>query len=487
MVVLTKRPTCPIPRFARLSELYVEPEGKERWRIRKSRLHLSRKSLFLWADSALKLYERLPWKPGRRLAWRRTERWIVAHQEADGSWGGIMLPWLYSLLALKCLGYSLDHPVMKRGLEGLESFILEDRGTFRMQPATSPVWDTAWSVIALREAGVRADHPSLVRAASWLKKKEIRVRGDWRVKNSGVRAGGWAFEFENDLYPDIDDTAVVARALRRVVLEGEEESGKRMAVRRGVSWIAGMQSDNGGWAAFDKNNNKKILTHIPFADFMTPLDPTSPDVTAHVVELLGELLPATSGREGAASRRGVASGRGGASDEAALVRAALARALAYLEKTQESDGSWYGRWGVNYIYGTGLVLACLRAAGLDMRQPNVSRAVSWLKTHQNGDGGWGETCRSYEEPGLKGQGPSTFSQTAWALLGLLAAGEQGSRSVAKGLEYLLAGQNREGSWEEEAFTGTGFPRAFYLRYDLYRLYFPLMALGRYLAEIKETR
>lgn len=341
-------------------------------------------------------------------------------------------------------------------LKGLESFIVEDRSTLRLQPATSPVWDTAWAMIALSESGLSANHPALVKAARWLLKEEIQAGGDWQVKNRKTEPGCWAFEFENDLYPDIDDTALVPRALMNVQLPQTDEERKAEAIRRGMRWVIGMQSSNGGWAAFDRDNNKEILSHIPFVDFMTPLDPTSPDVTAHAIELLGELNADGS---------------------------SLRRALTYLNDCQEPDGAWHGRWGVNYIYGTGLVLAALQAAGEDMKQSYVRRAVSWLESWQNSDGGWGETCRTYEGPFWRGKGPSTASQTAWALMGLIAAGEHAGNAVKKGINYLISTQKEDGSWQEEAYTGTGFPKAFYLRYDLYRIYFPLIALARYKASL----
>lgn len=460
MVVLTKTPICRAPEFAQVSELYVESEGHRDCCLGKYEKVFSWRCFFLWLDRFFKAWDKLPFKPGRKLALRKTERWIIEHQEADGSWGGIMLPWVYSLFALKSLGYPLDHPVITRGLQGLEGFIIEDNATMRLQPAVSPIWDTAWAMLALSESGLSSDHPALVKAARWLLKEEIRVGGDWQVKHRRTEPGCWAFEFENDLYPDIDDTAVVPRALLKVQLSQAEEDDKAAAIKRGLGWVISMQSKNGGWAAFDRNNNKKILSHIPFADFMTPLDPTSPDVTAHAVELLGEL------NEDSASLR---------------------KALDYIRREQKAEGSWYGRWGVNYIYGTGLVLASLQTAGEDMRQDYVRRAVSWLESCQNQDGGWGETCHTYEDPLYRGATPSTASQTAWALLGLIAAGECASQVVKRGIHYLLKTQQEDGAWQEAAYTGTGFPRAFYLRYDLYRIYFPLLALARYRASLGGAR
>ena len=457
MVVLTRKPVCHIPQFAQVSELYVEPEGSRDYSLGKLEKVFNWRSFFLLLDRLFKTWEKLPLKPGRRLALQKIEKWIVEHQEVDGSWGGIMLPWIYSLFALKSLGYSLEHPVIVRGLQGLEGFITEDNSTLRLQPATSPVWDTAWAMITLRESGLPADHPALVKAARWLLKEEIQVGGDWQVKNPETEPGCWAFEFENDLYPDIDDTAVVPRALLGVRLPEPDEERKTEAIKRGFHWVMSMQSNNGGWAAFDQNNNKEILAHIPFADFMAPLDPTSPDVTAHAIELLGELNTDSS---------------------------SLRRAISYIKREQKADGAWYGRWGVNYIYGTGLVLASLRVAGEDMSQNYVRRGISWFRSCQNQDGGWGETCHTYEDPLYQGTSPSTASQTAWALLGLIAAGDHASPVVKKGINYLVATQQGDGSWQESAYTGTGFPKAFYLRYDLYRIYFPLLALARYRSATK---
>ncbi len=457
MVVLTKKPVCQVPESARVSELYAEPEGSRDYSLGKYENMFSWNNFFLLADRLFKGWEKLPFKPGRDLALHKTEQWITQHQEADGSWGGIMLPWIYSLFAFKSLGYSPDHPVIVRGLEGLDGFIIEDSTTMRLQPAVSPVWDTAWVILALTKSDLSADHPALLKAARWLLRKEIRTGGDWQVKNPRAEPGCWAFEFENDFYPDIDDTAVVPRALCGVLLPETEEKGKAEAIRRGLRWVVSMQSDNGGWAAFDRNNNRQILAHIPFADFMTPLDPTSPDVTAHAIELLGELGEDNS---------------------------SLEKALKYLKKEQKADGAWYGRWGVNYIYGTGLVLAALKAAREDMGQPCVRRAVSWLKTHQNRDGGWGETCQTYDDPDCRGAAPSTVSQTAWALLGLIAAGEYAGQAVWKGVKYLLEAQWKDGSWQEAAYTGTGFPRAFYLKYELYPVYFSLLALGQYRSALR---
>ncbi len=453
-VLLTLRPVFQAPGQVSLEELYVEPPGRRRYPPGQAERALSWAGVFLGLDRLFKFYERLPFKPGRQWALRRMEQWIVDRQEADGSWGGIMLPWIYSLAALKALGYPQSHPVIQRGLAGLEGFIIEDDECLLLQPATSPVWDTAWGVLALREAGLGADHPDLRRAARWLLQQEVRTGGDWQVKNPHTEPGCWAFEFENDCYPDVDDTAVVARALARVTLPAESEGEKWAAIGRGLRWVISMQCRDGGFAAFDRDCNRRILAHVPFADFMTPLDPTCADVTAHVVELLAERAPDAP---------------------------ALQRALDYFWRSQEPDGAWYGRWGVNYIYGTGLTLGSLRTLAARRHVVAVGRAVQWLLSRQNADGGWGESCETYADPTLRGRGASTVSQTAWALIGLLGAGEGDSPAVRRGVDYLLRAQQADGSWRESLYTGTGFPRAFYLHYELYPVYFSLIALAQYRA------
>ncbi len=454
MALTAVRPVCPVPASASLRELSVQGEGRAGGASRRWGL-LSWEALFLCLDRLLKAGERARLKPFRRLALRRVEEWILSHQEQDGGWGGILLPWVYSLMALKALGRSADDPAIVKGIRGLDDFFVEEPGGEWLQPATSPVWDTAWSVIALRESGLAADHPALQRAALWLLRQEIQRRGDWAVKSPRVQPGCWAFEFVNSIYPDLDDTAVVPRALSRVRLEEGQERRKQEAIRRAAAWIEAMQGRDGGWAAFDQDNNRRALAHVPYGDFMTPLDPASPDVTAHVLEFLAE--------QGGSSR-------------------AAAAGLRYLRKEQEPDGAWFGRWGVNYLYGTGLCLAAAQACGERMDQSYVREAVSWLQSCQNPDGGWGESCATYADPQLRGRGASTPSQTAWALLGLSAASglmdDPGSGSLARGVAYLLDTQSSDGWWPEEQYTGTGFPRAFYLKYDLYRLYFPLLALAR---------
>ncbi|GAY11560.1 squalene--hopene cyclase [Pseudonocardia sp. N23] len=406
-------------------------------------------------DRVLHAYSRRPLRGVRRLAMRRAAEWVLARQEADGSWGGIQPPWVYSLLALHLLGYPLDHPAVAAGIRGLDRFLVREEtpeGTVRrLEACQSPVWDTCLAVTALLDAGVPADDPDVLAATDWMLAEEIPdVRGDWSVRRPDLAPGGWAFEFDNDGYPDTDDTAEVVLALRRVTHPDPQRL--RAAVDRGVAWTIGMQSRDGGWGAFDADNTRVLVTKLPFCDFGAVIDPPSADVTAHVVEMMAaEGLAATE-----ECRRGVD----------------------WLLAAQERDGSWFGRWGANHVYGTGGVVPALVAAGIDADAPPVRRAVGWLERHQNDDGGWGEDLRSYEDPSWIGRGASTPSQTAWALLALLAAGES-SDAVERGVRYLVDTQLPDGSWEETLYTGTGFPGAFYIRYHLYRMVFPISALGRY--------
>jgi squalene-hopene/tetraprenyl-beta-curcumene cyclase len=428
---------------------------------------LSWSAAFNGLDKALHRYERYrprmrPAGAVRTAALRRCAEWIIARQEQDGCWGGIQPPWVYSLIALHLLGYGLDHPVIKRGLAGLDRFTITEDGpggpARRLEACQSPVWDTVLAVVALGDAGLAPDHPALTRAAGWLLGEEIHGPGDWQVRRPRLDPGGWAFEFDNDGYPDIDDTAEILLALRRVSLAGPGASpgsgNRHPAVQRGLRWITGMQSRDGGWGAFDADNTSALVTKLPFCDFGAVTDPPSADVTAHVVEAL-----AAEGLAGSAAVR---------------------RGVVWLLRAQESDGSWFGRWGANYVYGTGAVVPALIAAGVQPGKPAIRRAVAWLEAHQNADGGWGEDLRSYDDPGFAGKGVSTASQTAWALLALLAAGPPGPAAHA-GVAWLTEHQRPDGTWDEPEYTGTGFPGDFYINYHLYRLVFPLSALGRYLA------
>jgi squalene-hopene/tetraprenyl-beta-curcumene cyclase len=451
LVLSHYKPVVSVPDSAAVDELYVDPDDRRRIRFTRDRRPITWRNFFLTADRVLRRYERRHVRLLRRAALAACERWIVSHQEDDGSWGGIQPPWVYSLMALKCRGYGVDHPVIKRGLEGLwGDFALEQSDTFTVQPCLSPIWDTALAVTGLREAGVPADHPALLRAGRWLLRKEIRSPGDWCVNVKGVEPGGWAFEFHNDRYPDTDDSAEVMIALRLLDLQAEYHPARD----RALHWLRAMQSKNGGWGAFDKDNTKRFVTRIPFADFGATLDPPTEDVTAHIVEMLA--------LHGESSQVPV-----------------MQKALRYLWEMQQPDGSWWGRWGVNYIYGLGAVLPALVAAGVDPRDPRLQEAIAWLEKRQNPDGGWGESCASYDPGVPPGTGPSTASQTAWALLALLAASPPTSASVGCGVDYLIGTQSADGQWPEDEFTGTGFPRDFMLKYHLYRNYWPLWALGRY--------
>ncbi|MFC8124397.1 squalene--hopene cyclase [Streptomyces sp. NPDC057302] len=408
--------------------------------------------LFQRLDKALHLYHKIAPRKVRRAAMNSAARWIIERQENDGCWGGIQPPAVYSVIALHLLGYDLEHPVLKAGLASLDRFaIWREDGSRMIEACQSPVWDTCLATIALADAGVPADHPQLVKAADWMLGEEISRPGDWSVRRPHLAPGGWAFEFHNDNYPDIDDTAEVILALRRV--DHPDRARMEGAIDRGVRWNLGMQSKNGAWAAFDADNTSPFPNRLPFCDFGEVIDPPSADVTGHVVEMLAIEGKAHDPR----TRRGIE----------------------WLLAEQEPDGSWFGRWGVNYVYGTGSVVPALTAAGLPGSHPALRRAVDWLESVQNDDGGWGEDLRSYRYEEWRGHGVSTASQTAWALLALLAAGESESKAVERGVLWLAQAQRDDGSWDEPYFTGTGFPWDFSINYHLYRQVFPLTALGRY--------
>ncbi|MGY1439106.1 squalene--hopene cyclase [Streptomyces reniochalinae] len=404
-------------------------------------------------DRALHAYRKVASRRLRRAALREASRWIIERQENDGCWGGIQPPAVYSVIALRLLGYDLDHPVLKAGLESLDRFaVWPDADTRMVEACQSPVWDTCLASIALADAGLPRDHPALVRAADWMLGEQVVRPGDWSVRRPGLTPGGWAFEFHNDTYPDTDDTAEVALALRRIQHPDPERVERALA--RAVRWNLGMQSRDGAWGAFDVDNTSKFPNRLPFCDFGEVIDPPSADVTAHVVEML-----AAEGKQHDPRTR---------------------KALAWLLSEQEADGCWFGRWGVNYLYGTGSVVPALVAAGLPASHPAIRRAVRWLEKVQNEDGGWGEDLRSYIDSEWVANGTSTASQTGWALMALLAAGEKDSKAVERGVGWLAETQREDGYWDEPYFTGTGFPWDFSINYHLYRMVFPLTALGRYL-------
>ncbi|GAQ56089.1 squalene--hopene cyclase [Streptomyces acidiscabies] len=448
-VVSAKRPVRPAP-FP-LDELHTDPSVPN---PPKPLAPLaSWDGLFQRLDKVVRGYRPFAVRRLRRSALNSAARWIVERQENDGCWGGIQPPAVYSVIALHLLGYDLEHPVMRAGLESLDRYaVWREDGARMIEACQSPVWDTCLATIALADAGVPADHPQLVKAADWMLGEQIVRPGDWSVSRPQLPPGGWAFEFHNDNYPDIDDTAEVVLALRRVRHHDPQRVEK--AIARGVRWNLGMQSRDGGWGAFDVDNTSPFPNRLPFCDFGEVIDPPSADVTAHVVEMLAVEGLSHDPR----TRRGIA----------------------WLLAEQEPDGSWFGRWGVNYVYGTGSVVPALVAAGLPAQHPAIRRAVTWLEHVQNEDGGWGEDLRSYQESTKwAGSGDSTASQTGWALMALLSAGERDSRAVERGIAWLAETQREDGSWDEPYFTGTGFPWDFSINYHLYRQVFPLTALGRY--------
>ncbi|MFF4172964.1 squalene--hopene cyclase [Streptomyces sp. NPDC001744] len=447
-VVSAKRPVRPAP-FP-LDELHTDPARPNPPRPLAPVTGWD--GIFQRLDKALRLYHRVAPRPVRGAAMNLAARWIVERQENDGCWGGIQPPAVYSVIALHLLGYDLEHPVMRAGLESLDRFaVRRGDGSRMVEACQSPVWDTCLATIALADAGLAPDHPALVKAVDWMLGEEVTRSGDWAVRRPELPPGGWAFEFHNDNYPDTDDTAEVLLALRRV--RHPEPARLEASVARGVRWTLGMQSRNGAWGAFDADNTSALPNKLPFCDFGEVIDPPSADVTAHVVEMLAHEGLAHDPR----TRRGIE----------------------WLLSEQEPNGAWFGRWGVNHVYGTGSVLPALAAAGLPSSHPAVRRAVAWLGSVQNEDGGWGEDLRSYRDPEWIGHGVSTASQTAWALIALLAAGERESEAVRRGVAWLAATQLPDGSWDEPYFTGTGFPWDFSINYHLYRLVFPLTALGRY--------
>lgn len=451
-VVMSTRPVCKLPPQSRVQELYVRPPRPIDYTFSKEDGIITWKNIFIGVDHLLKVYESSPIRPFKKKSIEIAEQWILEHQEPTGDWGGIQPAMLNSVLALHCLGYANSHPAVAKGLEALANFCIEDDESLMLQSCISPIWDTALVLLAMQEAGIPEDHPALVKAAQWLLDREVRIRGDWKVKAPELEPGGWAFEFQNDWYPDVDDTAAVLIAIKNIEIKNGK--AKQDSVRRGIEWCLGMQSVNGGWGAFDKDNTKHILNKIPFADLEALIDPPTADLTGRMLELMGNF--------------------GYSLDHPQAIKA-----LKFLKMEQEPEGPWFGRWGVNYLYGTWYVFIGLEAIGEDMSQPYIKKAVNWLKSKQNMDGGWGETCESYYDRSLMGCGPSTPSQTAWALLALMAAEEVNSKAVERGIQYLLNTQKPDGTWDEDAFTGTGFPKFFMIKYHVYRNCFPLTALGRF--------
>ena len=451
-IVHSSNPRRPVPAGFNLDELY-KPGVSPAFRPADS--FFSWRNFFLTADRFLKFWEKHGSRALRRKALAAAEKWVLARCENSDGLGAIYPPMMYAIMALDALGYPPDHPASQEARYQFDRLMIDDGERFLFQPCFSPIWDTAIAGFALGEAQSTDQDPfaalALRHAADWILSKEVRVQGDWSVKRPKTEPSGWGFFFRNDHYPDIDDTAMILLALSRA--QASDPSAQKDCHRRALNWILDMQGSDGGWAAFDVDNNWEFLNHVPFADHNAMLDPTCPDITGRVLEALG------------------AHGLG-------ATHPAVKRGLDFLVRTQQPDGSWYGRWGVAYIYGTFLALRGLRASGYDDREAAVLRAGEWLRSIQNADGGWGESCASYDQ-GCFVPAESTPSQTAWALMGLIAGGDTNSLSVQHGIEYLLETQRPDGSWDEELATGTGFPRVFYLNYHYYRLYFPIIALSEF--------
>src|SRR5436305_3880992 len=458
MAILSSlRPNWRLPEHAHVDELFKDPERKTAALDWSDQL-LSWKNVFLAVDRGFKLYEKFPWKPFRQRAIREAKSWMLNHIERTEGLAAIYPSMMNSIFTLMAFGHGPDDPLTLREIKEFSRFEIEDEETIRMQPCVSPVWDTCIAMVALEEAGLPPDHPALVKAANWILSKQVLGPGDWQVKNKDAEPGGWAFEFRNDFYPDVDDTAFVLMALQRV--KYPEPARMEAAMRRGIQWLLSMQNRDGGWGALDRNNNRKFLGNIQFADHNAMIDPSTADVTARVVECLG---------------------RYGWSAEHPVIQCAVK----FLLQDQSKDGSWFGRWGVNYTYGTSGVLRALETVSLATRE-FCKRAVSWLRSVQKVDGSFGESLLSYDVPSTKGQGTSTASQTAWGLIGLLASAGTEDPAVAKAVAYLVHRQETDGSWSEPEFTGTGFPGVFYLKYHLYRNSFPVYALARYSTQSRKA-
>jgi len=457
LILMDSKPVMRLPESCRLDELWPVP--REHTSLRFPRIprpfspkRFIWKNLFIGVDDALKGWERLGPRPFRGRAIEAALRWLEERLAVPGGLGGIFPAMTNAVLALRTLGYPEDHPLIRGQIKEIENLGVETTDSLHYAPCVSPVWDTSLAANALIESGLAPDHPQLVRAGEWMMDKQITVPGDWQVKRPDVPPGGWPFQYHNDFYPDLDDSAMVMMALAKI--QGLDPERKARCMERGLAWFVGMQGSDGGWASFDADNSRLVFNNIPFADHGALLDPSTEDLTGRGLELLGTL--------------------GHGPDHPAAQRA-----LGFIRKTQHETGAWYGRWGVNYIYGTWSVLRGLGAIGEDCSADYVQRAIAWIEQRQNDDGGWGETLASYEDETLAGRGESIPSQTAWALLGLFAAGRTEGKAVEQGIRYLIDTQTADGSWEDPLWNGTGFPRVFYLKYHLYAKYFPLWALGVY--------
>jgi squalene-hopene/tetraprenyl-beta-curcumene cyclase len=450
------KPTRPLPNNLTLEELYPHGFHERDLMLARDPQRFTWRNFFIWLDGLHKFAEhfaRLNVHPFRKRALKKAEEWMIERFEGSDGLAAIFPSNLNALIALKSLGYTDDSPLVRYCRDALQMHMHETERDVRIEPCVSPVWDSAIVAIALHESGLASDHPALVKCAEWLIGREIRFRGDWKYKNpTDVEPSGWVFEFQNKWNPDVDDTAMVLLALRKIRIP---DSARRDACfQRGLNWMMTFQCKDGGWASFDKDCTKGILEKVPFADHNAMLDPECADITARILELLGY-------------------------ENFTLEDPQVQKALQFVRDHQEADGSWYGRWGVNYIYGTWQVLRGLRALGLDMSEPWLLKARDWLESVQHEDGGWGERCDTYDDPVFKGQGPSTASQTAWAVMALCTFDDPNSIALRNGIEYLIRMQNADGTWTENEATGTGFPKVFYLKYDMYRNSWPLLALATY--------
>jgi squalene-hopene/tetraprenyl-beta-curcumene cyclase len=452
-VIWASKPYCAVPPYANIGELMLEPQTpripRRFW-----------KAVFATTDITLKQLEKRRFNPSREKALKACEQWMIDHFEKSDGIGAIFPPIINSILALRCRGYANDHPLTLSQIRELEKLEIDEGETLKIAPCFSPVWDTALAVNSLIESGLEPDHPALQKAAHWLLDKEVKTAGDWKVKNPEGEPGGWYFEYANEFYPDVDDTLQVLTSLSKVRFsDGDREKLRRQAMERALRWVLTMQNRDGGWGSFDKDCDDEFLTQVPFADHNAMIDPSSSDITGRALEALANM-------------------------GFLLSDPVIQKAISFLDREQEHDGSWFGRWGVNYIYGTWLVAHGFRSIGEDMMEPRMQAAGCWLRSVQNQDGGWGESPRSYDDPGAKGIGDSTPSQTAWALMGLMDT-EDWSDGLKHGVQYLLKNQRTDGSWKDEFWTGTGFPGVFYLRYHLYATYFPLLALGQFEKRLPE--
>jgi squalene-hopene/tetraprenyl-beta-curcumene cyclase len=449
LILMAHKPRARNPRSVGIAELFVTPPEMERAYIA-NRTGSGWGRFFLAVDRALRVAEPYFPKRARQRALRRAVAFITDRLNGEDGLGGIYPPMAYTVMAFDTLGYPEDHPDLLSAQRAVRKLVADQGDRAYVQPCLSPVWDTTLACHALMEAGISGAEPAVRRALDWVAARQVLdTVGDWASARPHVRPGGWAFEYRNDHYPDVDDTAAILCALHRA-----DPKRYRDAIARGTEWMLGLQSRNGGWGSFDADNTHHYLNNIPFADHGALLDPPTADLTARCISALSQL---------------------------GYPRAypALVRALDYLKREQEADGSWFGRWGTNYIYGTWSVLCALNAIGEDMAQPYVRRAVDWLRSRQRPDGGWGESCGSYWAERKDETVASTPSQTAWALLGLMAADETESAAVARGIAHLRRAPCRAGKWDEELYNAVGFPRVFYLRYHGYSAYFPLWALARY--------